>query len=121
MRELLEVAKALADETRLRLLRALAGRELCVCQLVALVGLAASTVSKHLALLRAARLVEARKQGRWMYYRLAGRDAPVHVRGALAWLARAGHGDDFARQDEACLARILKMTPEELACRQCRK
>lgn len=71
MREVLDVLKAMADENRLRALGALRGGELCVCQLIALMGLAPSTVSKHLTILRAARLVESRKQGRWMYYRLS--------------------------------------------------
>lgn len=71
MRDTLDVLKALADETRLRALFALRGGELCVCQVIALLDLAPSTVSKHLAVLRAARLVESRKDGRWMYYRLS--------------------------------------------------
>jgi DNA-binding transcriptional ArsR family regulator len=69
---------ALSDESRLRLLFALRHGELCVCQLIALLGLAPSTVSKHLSLLRDAGLVDARKEGRWVYYRLAVRtDFPV--------------------------------------------
>ena len=62
---------ALSDPTRLRLLLALRDGELCACQLIGLVGLAPSTVSKHLALLREAGLVAARKDGRWVHYRLA--------------------------------------------------
>lgn len=71
MDDLMDVLKALADENRLRLLRALQGGELCVCRLIALLELAPSTVSKHLSILRAARLVESRKEGRWLYYRPA--------------------------------------------------
>ncbi len=71
MRESIELFKALADENRLRSLAALRGGELCVCRLIALLDRAPSTVSKHLSILRAARLVESRKQGRWMYYRLS--------------------------------------------------
>ena len=71
MRDRLDVLKALADETRLRALCALTGGELCVCQLIALLELAPSTVSKHLSVLRNARLVDSRKDGRWMYYRLS--------------------------------------------------
>jgi len=71
MRDQLDVLKALGDETRLRALCALRGGELCVCQLIALLELAPSTVSKHLSILRASRLVESRKEGRWMYYRLS--------------------------------------------------
>jgi len=71
MRDIMDILKALADENRLRALGALRGGELCVCQLIALLDLAPSTVSKHLTILRAARLVESRKDGRWMYYRLS--------------------------------------------------
>ena len=71
MREIMDILKALADENRLRALHALTGGELCVCQLIALLDLAPSTVSKHLAILRAARLVDSRKAGRWMHYRLS--------------------------------------------------
>ncbi len=71
MREIMGVLKALADENRVRALYALRGGELCVCQLIALLDLAPSTVSKHLTILHAARLVESRKEGRWMHYRLS--------------------------------------------------
>ncbi len=71
MRDTLDVLKALADENRLRALSALRGGELCVCQIIALLELAPSTVSKHLSVLRAARLVDSRKEGRWMHYRLS--------------------------------------------------
>jgi DNA-binding transcriptional ArsR family regulator len=71
MRDTLDVLKAVGDETRLRALCALRTGELCVCQLIALLELAPSTVSKHLSILRAARLVESRKDGRWMYYKLS--------------------------------------------------
>ncbi|MBU4211742.1 MAG: metalloregulator ArsR/SmtB family transcription factor [Verrucomicrobia bacterium] len=71
MRDIMDILKALADENRLRALGALKGGELCVCQLIALLDLAPSTVSKHLTILRAARLAESRKDGRWMYYRLS--------------------------------------------------
>ncbi len=85
MREIMDVLKALADETRLRALYALRGGELCVCQLIALLDLAPSTVSKHLTILRAARLVESRKEGRWMYYRLS-REFGSHATGKLLFL-----------------------------------
>ena len=57
MRELLSVMKALADENRLRIVAALEGQELCQCQLVELLGLATSTVSRHASILQQARVV----------------------------------------------------------------
>lgn len=71
MVDTLDMLKALADENRLRILFALRAGELCACQVIALLGLAPSTVSKHLSVLRAARWVQSRKSGRWMHYRLA--------------------------------------------------
>ena len=57
MRDLLAVTKALSDENRLRIVLALHGRELCLCQIVELLGLATSTVSRHASILQQARLV----------------------------------------------------------------
>jgi ArsR family transcriptional regulator len=69
--------KALADETRLRILALLSRGELCVCDLMAVLDLPQSTVSRHLAYLRNAGWVEDRRQGVWMYYRLALSDSPL--------------------------------------------
>ena len=80
MRDLMAVIKALADENRVQILMALRPKELCVCQIVELLGLAPSTVSKHIAILKQARLVCSRKEGRWMFYRLAEDDATAEAR-----------------------------------------
>ena len=118
MREISDITKALADENRLRILMALADRELCVCQVVELLGLAPSTVSKHMSILRQARLVESRKDGRWMYYRLAGRDAPKAAREAVAWVRRSLAKSPHTAEDMRKLEKILAMDPEVLCRRQ---
>jgi ArsR family transcriptional regulator len=120
MREVLDITKALADGNRLRVLMALTGGELCVCQIVALLQLAPSTTSKHMAVLRQARLVEGRKEGRWMYYRLPDRDAPRPVRDAVAWVRRHLADSPQIVRDAKELDRILRMDPEELCKGQCR-
>jgi len=63
--------KALGDETRLRMVALLAHGELCVCHLEEALGLTQSGTSRQLAVLRAAGVVEARREGSWMFYRLA--------------------------------------------------
>lgn len=118
MREVLDITKSLADENRLRILMALRAGELCVCQIIELLGLAPSTVSKHMSILRQARLVEARKDGRWMYYRLADRNAPKPVREALAWLQRNLGQTAEIRRDEKKLQKILRLNPEQLCKKQ---
>lgn len=86
MREFLTLAKALGDESRLRALLCVKDGELCLCQLIDVLGLSPATVSKHMNLLYQAGLVERRKDGKWHYYRMAGADATSSVRGALDWL-----------------------------------
>lgn len=119
MRELMAVLKALADDNRVRVLAALDQRELCVCQIVELLGLANSTVSKHMAILKQARLVECRKQGRWCYYRLAGDEGPPEARELTAAVLRLLTRDTAARDDARRLREILQLDPEELCRRQC--
>jgi ArsR family transcriptional regulator len=71
---------ALADPTRLRLLNLIAGREVCVCYLVEILRQGQPKISRHLAYLRRAGVVAARREGKWMHYRLA---APADRAAAL--------------------------------------
>lgn len=75
--DLVGVYRALADETRLRILALLRGGEVCVCHIHGGLRLPQPTISRHLAYLRKTGLVEARRQGVWMYYRLAAPQSPI--------------------------------------------
>lgn len=116
MLNFLSITKSLADESRLRIIMALDGRELCVCQITKLLGLAPSTVSKHMAILTQARLVENRKDGRWRYYRLVGSEAAPEVLDAIDWVRGHLSKADIIRQDADKLEKILALDPEVL-CR----
>ena len=120
MREFMNITKALADESRVRMLLALRSRELCVCQITELFGLAPSTISKHLSILYQAGLAESRKDGRWMYYCLPGKTAPMTVRRAIDWVAHSTNGDPRVADDTARLKKILQIDPVVLCKRQCR-
>ena len=113
MQELTTIARALDNESRLRILMSLQAGELCLCQIIELLGLAPSTVSKHVELLRVAGLVDRRKDGRWHYYRLAGRHADPVVRQAMRWVARALVNDEQVLADTARLAAVRATDPEE--------
>jgi ArsR family transcriptional regulator, arsenate/arsenite/antimonite-responsive transcriptional repressor len=63
--------RALADHTRLRLLNLIADREICVCYLVEVLRTSQPKISRHLAYLRKAGIAAARREGKWMHYRLA--------------------------------------------------
>jgi len=114
MKEFLSVTKALADESRVRVLLFLRGGELCLCQIVEMLGLAPSTVSKHMAVLHQAGLVESRKEGRWMYYRLAGRGAPPRVRDAIRWVHKGLEKDPQTLADAKRLGKVCKMSKADL-------
>ena len=116
MHQILLITKALSDRNRIRALMFLRGGELCVCQIIEMLGLAPSTVSKHMAILHHAGLVDTRKAGRWMYYRLPGDNAPPSVREAIEWLTRALNTDRQARDDARRLKSVRRMSLEEL-CR----
>jgi len=118
MKELSSITKALADESRIRILAALKLGELCVCQITELLQLAPSTVSKHLYLLKQAGLVDSRKDGRWIYYSLPRNDAPKIVRDWLGVLLRSAAEEKICSDDRKSLRAILKMDAEELCCRQ---
>jgi ArsR family transcriptional regulator, arsenate/arsenite/antimonite-responsive transcriptional repressor len=118
MRNLMAVMKALADENRVRALTAIGSRELCVCQIVELLGLAPSTVSKHMAILKQARLVDSRKEGRWMFYRLAEDETPAEAKEMTALVSRLLATDPQQRQDAKRLRQILKLDRDELCRKQ---
>ena len=69
--------RALSDRTRLRLLNLMSGREVCVCYFVEILGTSQPKISRHLAYLRDAGIVSARREGKWMHYRMAEPDNPT--------------------------------------------
>ena len=86
------VMKAAADPTRVRILKMLEGGELCVCQIIAVLALSPSTVSKHLFLLKSAGFVNDRKEKKWVHYSLDRENVDAYVAGILrdlsGWLER---------------------------------
>jgi DNA-binding transcriptional ArsR family regulator len=116
MRDVMAVTKALADESRARIVLFLAAGEMCVCQIVEMLQLAPSTVSKHLDVLCRAGLIEPRKEGRWVYYRRPERPGDCAAK-AIGWLEEALAQDPRALDDARRRKAVLKMDRETLCCR----
>ena len=110
----MNITRALSDENRVRALIMLTKGELCVCQLIEMLGLAPSTVSKHMSILRQARLVEAHKEGRWMYYRLPDNDVSEQAKQAIEWVVRCLAKDKQIIADKRQLKKVCKMDKAEL-------
>jgi len=117
LRDTLAVHRALSDANRLRALTALRDGELCVCQITELLGLAPSTVSKHLLILRQAHLVEMRKKGRWIYYRLADVEKGSVLAGTIRLLSRELVDDPQIGEDRRRLKEILRIDSDNLCQR----
>ncbi|MDD5673533.1 MAG: metalloregulator ArsR/SmtB family transcription factor [Chitinivibrionales bacterium] len=113
--DFLAIAKALSDPSRVRALLALRRGELCVCQIIALLDLAPSTVSRHMSLLKQAGLVKGRKEERWMHYRLAKPETGTGIiQASLQWVFMATEKDNTIEEDKKRMARILRQSPESL-------
>lgn len=110
MFDTLTIIKAMSDENRLRILMALRGKELCVCTLTELLDLAPSTTSKHLSVLKQARLIESVKDGKFVYYRLTMEGSASHPLAgpALAWLESSLKNSQQVLTDAAMLQTIIE-------------
>jgi DNA-binding transcriptional ArsR family regulator len=116
MRNILDIAKALSDENRVRALMMLTSGEACVCQIVALLNLAPSTVSKHMSILKQAGLVESRKCGRWIYYKIPEQNERIS-KDIINWLTNNLSEDKLIKEDTERVMKILQADKENL----CRK
>jgi DNA-binding transcriptional ArsR family regulator len=114
LREFMNVVKALAEENRVRILCLLREQDLCVCQIIEVLELAPSTVSKHLSILHQARLIDSEKRGRWVYYSLACGDVPSEVCAACKWIFDSIADDPKIKADTKNLKQVMKLDPEEL-------
>ena len=104
MKNDLAVFKAFSDETRLRILFLLSVRELCVCELVAVLDMPQGRISRHLSVLKHAGLVSDRRDGTWIYYSLVESDTDLN-RHLYGYLTEARErlpavAEDLRRLDE---------------------
>jgi ArsR family transcriptional regulator len=106
--------KALSDKNRLRIVMALeCYEELCACQITELLQVTGATVSRHLGLLQHAGVLKSRKEGRWIYYRLA---PPTDADTLFQWLEESSGESDLFESDRQALEKIVGIEREDL-CR----
>lgn len=113
--ELKNIFKALGEDNRLRTFMVLRKRELCVCQIVELLKLAPSTVSKHLSILNDAGIIDSNKNGRWVYYSIS-ENIDDEYKNIIDSITDSLKNDEKIKQDAIKMMEILKIDPEKL-CR----
>ena len=113
MKIFIRTMKALSDPNRVRVLKLLQEDELCVCELQKILGLAQSTVSKHMKILEDAGMVKSRRQGTWIIYSLSDGEESDYAKTMLSelrhWLS-----------DDEELEKMRKVLPEAALLRDCR-
>jgi len=110
MRNTTNIYKALSDPNRLRILMMLKHKPLCVCEIVEILALANSTVSKHLSILRNANLINDEKDGRWVNYRLADISESQDIGFVLTQLERQLADDKQIDKDRDKLSVVDRFT-----------
>ncbi len=113
MRTLIKIFKALSDPNRIRIIKMLQTRSLCVCEIREVLSLANSTVSKHLTLLRDAELILDYKDGKWVNYYLNTSTTEIYVSQILPLLVNWLPDDKTVKAD----AEKVKKVNREIICR----
>ncbi len=106
MKELIKIFKALSDPNRLRVVKMLERRSLCLCEIAVVLNLAASTVSKHLSILREADLIRDHKDGKWVNFHLNKETSARYARELLGFLEKNFPDDDIIRRDAQHVQRV---------------
>lgn len=109
-----QIAKALGDKQRLRILKMLESGELCVCEITEVLDLAPATVSKHLSVLKAAGLLDSEKRGKWVYYGLPKKIENKFAKSALKKLRTELVDDPIIHKDEKALKKVTSKSLEEM-------
>ncbi|MCF7797975.1 MAG: metalloregulator ArsR/SmtB family transcription factor [Lentisphaeria bacterium] len=110
MRDAIKIFKALSDPNRLRILKILQVRPLCVCEITDILALATSTVSKHLSLLRDAGLINDEKDGKWVNYRIDNSGWNHYSAQILSLMATWLNDDALIQADRKKLDTVDRLT-----------
>ncbi len=114
MRELVNIFSAISDETRVRILKLLEKKKMCVCELTAILEIRQPSVSHHLGILKRAGLVDDVRNGQWIDYRLASKKHNEYTPGMLKMLSGWLNRDLRVLKD----LRKAKNTSREKICRK---
>jgi len=116
LRDLVKVFKALSDETRIRLLKLLQQRELCVCELMQALNMTQSRVSRNLGILKDAGLVKDRRDGLWVHYSLNENSFNKHAGPILELLRDWASNDEVVLRDLEELSKAVRLSEVSGRC-----
>src|SRR5512136_3045761 len=106
MKKIANILKALSDDTRLRVIKLLQERELCVCELMQVLEMSQPRISRHMSVLKNAGLVEDRREGKWVHYSLRNGE---EIKAVLKTISLMAGDDTVVQEDKKKLQRALRL------------
>ncbi len=119
MKTATNIFKALSDETRLRVIKLLEERELCVCELMQVLDMSQPRISRHLGVLKNAGLVNDRREGKWVYYSLSNGAQNQDLETILGSIPSLGNDNPVVLQDRENLKQSVRLSEAEGPCAAC--
>lgn len=116
MKKTANIFKALSDETRLRVLKLLQERELCVCELIQVLDMSQPRISRHLSVLKNAGLVDDRREGKWVYYSLRDGAENKDIKTLLKTMSLLANNDSVVQNDKRNLKKAVRLSETEGCC-----
>ncbi|MGM0417257.1 MAG: ArsR/SmtB family transcription factor [Thermodesulfobacteriota bacterium] len=119
MKDTVNILKALSDKNRLKIIYALMETdELCACQITEILKVKGATASRHLAVLASAGLLESRKEGRWVYYRINNDFFVKYNNELYQWIKNEKTNSEEFKIEHKKISHILKQDPEVICKKQ---
>ena len=116
MKAIANIFKALSDDTRLRVVKLLQKRELCVCELMQVLDMSQPRISRHMSVLKNAGLVEDRREGKWVYYSLKNETRGKEIKILLDAMAVMANDDVVVKADKKNLKKAIRLSELKSCC-----
>ena len=119
MKKIANIFKALSDDTRLRVIKLLHERELCVCELMQVLDMSQPRISRHMSVLKNAGLVEDRREGKWVHYSLRKETQGKEIKILLDAMVVMANDDTIIRADKKTLKKAIRLSEVKGSCMRC--
>jgi ArsR family transcriptional regulator len=116
MKKITNIFKALSDDTRLRVIKLLQERELCVCELMQVLDMSQPRISRHMSVLKNAGLVEDRREGKWVHYSLRKETQGKEIKILLDAMVVMANDDTIIRADKKTLKKAIRLSEVKGSC-----
>jgi len=119
MKKIANIFKALSDDTRLRVIKLLQERELCVCELIQVLDMSQLRISRHLGVLKNAGLVNDRREGKWIHYSLNKETQGKEIKILLDSMVVIGNDETVIKTDKKNLKKAIRLSEVKGNCMRC--